>query len=147
MVALAARRGRILRFDEVRGYGFIKPDDGGEDVFLHANAFVGDKGLLAAGMLVEFEVTEGERGLKALAVHAVDGPPAHASPVAESRPAASSSGGPYDDGMCDVLAPADYLQELTEALLEAEPTLTAAQIVRVRRRLLTIAQHHGWTEG
>jgi CspA family cold shock protein len=144
MVALAVRRGRILRFDEVRGYGFIKPDDGGEDVFLHANAFLDDKGMLVAGVLVEFEVTEGDRGLKALAVHAVDGTLAHASPVAE--PTASTSGSPEDDGMCDVLPTAEYLQELTEALLEAEPTLTGAQIIRVRRRLLMIAQQHGWTE-
>jgi len=36
--------GRIIRFDEIKGYGFISPSDGGEDIFVHANELA-DRGL------------------------------------------------------------------------------------------------------
>ncbi|WP_345034392.1 cold shock domain-containing protein [Kutzneria kofuensis] len=35
--------GRVLRFDDVRGFGFIAPDSGSEDVFVHANDLSEDK--------------------------------------------------------------------------------------------------------
>lgn len=60
--------GRVVQFDEMRGYGFIAPDKGGEDVFVHANVLGDDKCMFCAGLPVEFEVTEGERGLKAHSV-------------------------------------------------------------------------------
>ena len=70
------RTGRILRFDDLRGYGFIVPDGGGEDVFVHANELLDDKSTFTPGTVVEFEVTEGERGLKAFAVRPVEARPA-----------------------------------------------------------------------
>ncbi|MBT0768103.1 cold shock domain-containing protein [Kineosporia sp. J2-2] len=72
--------GKILRFDEIRGYGFIAPDAGGEDVFLHANALLAEKHQYHPGVPVEFDVIEGERGLKATAVR-----------VLRNRPSPSSS--------------------------------------------------------
>ena len=130
--------GRMLRFDEVRGYGFIAPDGGGEDVFVHANDFLDDKSLFTAGKAVQFEVMEGERGLKALGVHLIDSPPLGGSGAGPSPV--------LDDGECDVLSPAEFQQELTEALLHGVPTLTATQIVQVRERVLKLAHKHGWTE-
>jgi len=69
--ATAVATGKILRFDEIRGYGFIAPDAGGEDVFLHANALLAEKHQYHPGVPVEFDIIEGERGLKATAVRVI----------------------------------------------------------------------------
>src|SRR5690349_24044937 len=81
--------GRILRFDEVRGYGFIAPSGGGEDVFVHANDFGSQRDLVHPGTRVEYEVEEGERGLKVSTVRILDPDDAAARRVvrsAEERP-------------------------------------------------------------
>jgi cold shock protein len=64
--------GRVLQFDQMRGYGFVAPDDGGEDVFLHASVFDGDPDELGPGTKVEFKVMAGDRGRKAFAAHLID---------------------------------------------------------------------------
>lgn len=130
------RSGRILRFDEARGYGFIVPEGGGEDVFVHANELVDDKHLFTPGQAVEFEVTEGERGLKAFAVRLADGGP-------EPRRAPQV---PVDDRLSDVLTRDEFLDEVTETLLAEVPSLTGQQITQVRTRLLKLADKHGWID-
>ncbi|WP_143665283.1 cold-shock protein, partial [Streptomyces cacaoi] len=60
--------GRVVRFDGARGYGFIAPEHGGEDVFLHANDLLVPESLVHAGVAVEFEIEDGDRGLKASSV-------------------------------------------------------------------------------
>ncbi|RFS82935.1 cold shock domain-containing protein [Actinomadura spongiicola] len=136
------RSGRILRFDEVRGYGFIVPDGGGEDVFVHANELLDDKAAFGPGTAVEFEVTEGERGLKAFAVRAVS-PPSNGA--ASSIDRAPTGDGP-DDMLCDVLSRAEFSREIVDVLLAEVPELTGAQIVKVRRSLVEIAHKHGWID-
>lgn len=64
--------GRVLQFDQARGYGFVAADDGGEDVFLHASVFDGDPDELAPGTKMQFKVMAGDRGRKAFAAHLID---------------------------------------------------------------------------
>ncbi|WP_329520219.1 cold-shock protein [Spirillospora sp. NBC_01491] len=142
------RLGRILRFDDVRGYGFIVQEGDGDDVFVHANELCDDKSLFAPGTPVEFEVTESSRGLKAFAVHVSNKEPA-GEPAAAREVDKDVVPGvpPLDDGMCDVLSASEFRQEFTELMLEAGPELTAAQIVRLRTEILAVAKKHGWVEG
>jgi CspA family cold shock protein len=58
-------KGKVKWFNENKGYGFIERDDG-PDVFVHFTAIQmeGFK-TLAEGEVVEFEVTEGEKGPQA----------------------------------------------------------------------------------
>lgn len=58
--------GTVKWFSDVKGYGFLTPDGGGEDVFVHYSALdaMGFKTLMQ-GTKVSFEVTESEKGLQA----------------------------------------------------------------------------------
>jgi CspA family cold shock protein len=139
--------GRILRFDDVRGYGFIAPANGGDDVFVHANDFGEQRHLVHAGMRVEYEVEQGERGLKVATVRIVDAAmprPVDRRPLNGETPSRSVSDD--DDGMCDVLPLREFTTELTEVLLQQVPSLTGAQIIQIRERLVDYAKSHGWVE-
>ena len=58
--------GTVKWFNNTKGYGFIAPDDGGEDVFVHHSAIVMEGyRKLVEGQKVEFEVTSGPKGLQA----------------------------------------------------------------------------------
>ncbi|MGR6964667.1 cold-shock protein [Geodermatophilus sp. URMC 61] len=59
--------GTVSWFDADKGFGFIQPDDGGPDVFVHFSA-IADRGgyrSLDEGQRVEFDVTQGQRGPQA----------------------------------------------------------------------------------
>jgi cold shock protein len=58
--------GTVKWFNDQKGYGFITPDEGGKDVFVHHSSIVGDGfKTLAEGAKVEFEVAEGQKGPEA----------------------------------------------------------------------------------
>ena len=58
--------GKVKWFNESKGYGFIEPDGGGKDIFVHYSAIQceGYK-TLSEGQKVEFEVTQGDKGPQA----------------------------------------------------------------------------------
>ncbi|MFI7242171.1 cold-shock protein [Streptomyces qinglanensis] len=143
--------GRVVRFDGARGYGFIAPDHGGEDVFLHANDLMMPESFVHSGVAVEFEIEDGDRGLKASSVRLLDrsdAGPETASPGRDRAPhgPAASRGEDGEDPMCDVLGVAEYTRAVTELLLETAPDLTGAQILDIRRRLVQFGKSHGWAE-
>ncbi len=59
-------QGTVKWFSQDKGYGFIKPDDGGEDVFVHHTGIAGEGfRTLDEGDKVTYEVTEGRKGPQA----------------------------------------------------------------------------------
>jgi CspA family cold shock protein len=64
--------GTVKWFDDAKGFGFIAPEDGSKDVFVHHSGIGGDGfKSLAEGAKVEFETREGQKGLEATNVVAV----------------------------------------------------------------------------
>jgi len=57
--------GTVKFFNESKGFGFITPDDGGKDIFVHAN---GLKDTITEGDKVSYDVEEGRKGLNAVNV-------------------------------------------------------------------------------
>lgn len=69
-----AQQGKIKFFDTQKGFGFIAPDDGGKDVFVHRNNVenLGYNQGLEDGEAVEFDVEETPKGLSAINVQSLD---------------------------------------------------------------------------
>ncbi len=61
--------GTVKWFNEAKGFGFITPSNGGEDLFAHYRAIEGGGfRTLKEGQQVQFEVKEGPKGLQAAAI-------------------------------------------------------------------------------
>ena len=63
------KKGKVKFFNAGKGFGFITPDDGSKDVFVHANDTGGAQ--LNDGDQVEFEVVDGKKGPQASSVRKV----------------------------------------------------------------------------
>ena len=60
--------GTVKFFNETKGFGFITPDDGSKDVFVHVNGLTSE---IREGDKVSFDVEEGQKGLNAVNVTVV----------------------------------------------------------------------------
>ena len=61
-------RGTVKWFNDEKGYGFIQPEDGGDDVFVHfrqVNNNSGGRVTLDDGQAVTFEIGQGQKGPQA----------------------------------------------------------------------------------
>ncbi len=67
-----AKQGTVKRFNQEKGYGFITPDDGEEDVFIHFSGIEGTGfRTLEEGDRVSYEPTRGRKGEQAANVRRV----------------------------------------------------------------------------
>lgn len=68
------KQGKIKFFDTQKGFGFIAPDDGGKDIFVHRNNVenLDNNQGLEDNEAVEFEVEETPKGLSATNVRSLD---------------------------------------------------------------------------
>ncbi|MEU1981320.1 cold shock domain-containing protein [Nocardia sp. NPDC019395] len=124
--------GKLVSFDGSRGFGFIRPEDGGPDVFVHVNDIGLGEDELRQGRVFEFDITEGDRGPKAINLRSPRGNGARHEPA--DREGARLTAG-------------EYTRQITELLLDASPALTAGEIVVIRERLTDFAAEQGWIAG
>ncbi len=61
--------GTVKFFNDSKGFGFITPDDGSKDVFVHQNGLKGNN--ITEGDKVSYDVEEGQKGLNAVNVEVI----------------------------------------------------------------------------
>jgi len=65
--------GTVKWFNNAKGYGFIRPTDGGDDIFAHYSTITMDGyRSLKAGQEVTFEMVEGDKGLHATKIRTIE---------------------------------------------------------------------------
>lgn len=154
--------GKVVHYDTNRGFGFLAPESGGADVFLHINDIDIDENSLKPGAKVSFDIEETDRGTKAINVAVTEEAPAEdpAATRAHRRDDHGHGGNRHDRG--DRADRGDrrgdrgdrprrprggsLSEEITELLLESSDELTAGQIVAIRQRFIDLASAKGWID-
>jgi cold shock CspA family protein len=94
---MSAITGSVTWWNDGKGYGFIKPDNGAGDVFLHFSEVSPAGSKLSQGTRLQFEVREGRRGPQAAKVHVLS-----EGGTVVSQPSQSPAQ-QHEDGTVDVL--------------------------------------------
>ncbi len=117
--------GRLVKFTKERGFGFVKPDGGGQDVFLHIAELkvAADAKKLRVGQVVTFRLEDGDRGPKAMEV-------------------TIGRNGVEDDGMSDVLTVTEFHGEIDGVI----DTCLRKVRLQIKDDLAVLAQGHGWVD-
>ena len=69
---MANQTGTVKWFNESKGFGFITPDGGGDDLFAHFSEIQGSGfKTLTENQRVEFEVTQGRKGQQAIHIRSI----------------------------------------------------------------------------
>ncbi|HSG91315.1 MAG TPA: cold-shock protein [Pseudomonadales bacterium] len=86
--------GTVKWFNNAKGYGFILPEDGGEDLFVHYSAITmeGYK-TLKAGQPVRFDAEQGNKGFHAVNVRSADPPELAAEATGTEQQIPRAAGG------------------------------------------------------
>ncbi|HLS71070.1 MAG TPA: cold-shock protein [Chitinophagaceae bacterium] len=63
------QEGTVKFFNETKGFGFITPEDGSKDVFVHVTGLIHE---IRENDKVSYELEEGKRGLNAVNVRVID---------------------------------------------------------------------------
>ncbi|MBU6446640.1 MAG: cold-shock protein, partial [Verrucomicrobia bacterium] len=58
-------KGTVKWFNKDKGFGFIQPDDGGRDVYVHVTNIATPHTQLSDGQRVEYEMAQGKKGPEA----------------------------------------------------------------------------------
>jgi CspA family cold shock protein len=62
---MSKSKGKVKFFNAQKGFGFITPDEGGKDLFVHVNSLEDGTGSLSDGQEVEYDKEEGRKGPEA----------------------------------------------------------------------------------
>jgi CspA family cold shock protein len=93
------KSGTVKWFNNSKGYGFIRPDEGGEDLFVHYSYIEMDGyKTLKAGQAVTYEITQADKGLHATNIQSVGGGEEDHDKENDNDNSGNQQDGFHDDG-------------------------------------------------
>jgi len=127
--------GTVVRFDRKRCDGFVAPDEGGEDLFVHQNNILMEGfRFLNIGERVSYELEVGEKGMKAVSVALLE--PRKETPRFDDRGYDRDDRG--DDRSYDRPAPRAYDRPAPRAAVAVGPSPELEKIARKQERLISL---------